>query len=66
MDLQSIKRKLSYNNYESASDFVRDMRLIWNNCYDYNGEDHEISAHAKEMEKSFEEGISEPEFSKFL
>ena len=49
MDLNSIKRNLSYNFYPSAREFVADMKLIWNNCYEYNGEDHEISLLAREM-----------------
>ena len=31
------------------------MALIWQNCYKYNGDEHEISKCAKELETSFKE-----------
>ena len=40
MDLGTVKRKLNYNGYESAQEFVNDMRLVWRNCFRYNGEVH--------------------------
>ena len=55
MDLGTIKKKLNYNVYKSPSDFAEEMRLIWKNCYKYNGYEHDISICAKEVEKVFEE-----------
>ena len=37
MDLGTVKKKLNHNVYEKAQDFVDDMRLVWSNCYRYNG-----------------------------
>ena len=53
MDLGTVKKKLNHNAYEKAQDFVDDMRLIWQNCYKYNGEVHDISKCAREVETSF-------------
>ena len=47
MDLSTIKKKLAHNVYRNGNSFVDDMNLIWNNCYKYNGEHHEISKTAK-------------------
>ena len=55
MDFGTIKKRLHNNFYPSHLAFAEDMRLVWKNCYRYNGEDHEISYAAKELEKVFEE-----------
>lgn len=47
MDLNSIKKKLSFNAYSSPREFIDDMSLVWENCIEYNGPDHEISLYAK-------------------
>lgn len=49
MDLGTVRRKVMHNNYCSVEEFVRDMKLIWENCYKYNGEGHDISRCAKEL-----------------
>lgn len=40
MDLGTIKKRLHYNFYPSHRDFAEDMRLVWGNCYKYNGQEH--------------------------
>lgn len=49
MDLGTLKKKLNHNAYTKADEFVSDMRLIFSNCYRYNGEAHDISKAAKEV-----------------
>ena len=66
MDLGNVKRKLNHNVYETAQDFANDMRLVWQNCYRYNGEHHEISKSAKEIETAFEEGVKNFGLAKYL
>jgi bromodomain-containing factor 1 len=66
MDLSSVRRKLSHNCYVSAADFVEDMNLIWENCYKYNGEAHEISKCAKELQVGFNEYLSSSGLEKYL
>ena len=55
MDLGTIKKKLNYNAYENAQEFVDDFKLVWKNCFRYNGEVHEISQCAREVMNTFEE-----------
>ena len=43
MDFGTIKKRLHNNYYPSHETFAEDMRLVWKNCYRYNGEEHEIS-----------------------
>lgn len=66
MDLGTVRRKLTHNCYPTAADFVRDMSLIWENCYRYNGEAHDISKCAKELETGFKEYIGSFGFEKYL
>lgn len=57
MDLGTVKRKLSHNAYPGAKEFIEEIRLVWKNCYRYNGNEHEISRFAREVENFFEESI---------
>jgi hypothetical protein len=47
MDLGTIKKKLNFNYYPSPTHFAEDVRLVWRNCFKYNGDDHDISICAK-------------------
>ena len=40
MQLSTIKSKLQpahFNHYQSVDEYIADMRLMFNNCYLYNG-----------------------------
>lgn len=54
MDMGTIKKKLNYNAYNSPQQFVEDMRQVFKNCYQYNGEQHEISTCAREVQSAFD------------
>jgi len=47
MDLGTVRKKLQFNCYRQANDFIEDMNLIWQNSYKYNGENHIVSKFAK-------------------
>ena len=49
MDLGTVKRKLQHNCYPSLAEFVRDMNLVWENSYKYNGREHMVSQCAREV-----------------
>jgi hypothetical protein len=66
MDFSTIRKKLNFNVYTSPKDFVADVRLIFKNCYAYNGNEHEISNCAKEIETLFEESLKTQGLNKFL
>lgn len=38
MDLSTIRTKLNSNQYMRATEFVRDVTLMFDNCILYNGE----------------------------
>lgn len=37
MDFGLIKKKLTFNVYNSVSEFINDMKLVFDNCVRYNG-----------------------------
>ncbi|KAF8624755.1 hypothetical protein AX15_005653 [Amanita polypyramis BW_CC] len=66
MDFSTIERKLASSNpakpdpnfqnprYYSADEFISDVRLIFQNCYTFNGPDHAISLMGKRVEEVFD------------
>ena len=55
MDLGTVRKKLVHNCYQTAQQFIDDMSLIWQNCYKYNGDSHQISKCAHELESNFKD-----------
>lgn len=58
MALEIIKKKLvagSEGHYEAVEDFVRDIRLIFKNCYEFNPKGTEIYSYARILEDNFEQ-----------
>ncbi|KAI8873704.1 Bromodomain-containing protein, partial [Ramicandelaber brevisporus] len=53
MDLGTLERNLTSKRYKTVESFSRDARLIFNNCYTFNGPDSPISLMAKELEIAF-------------
>ncbi|KAI4186391.1 MAG: hypothetical protein LQ346_005691, partial [Caloplaca aetnensis] len=53
MDLSTMKAKLESGQYENASEFDKDMKLIFFNCRTYNKPDHPICNLAGELEKYY-------------
>lgn len=39
MDLSTIEKKLNKGEYVAKEEFMSDVRLIFENCQEYNGED---------------------------
>ena len=66
MDFGTIKKRLVHNFYKDASQFVGDMKLVWDNCYKYNGVQHIVSKSANEVENYFSEQVKISGFYKFL
>ena len=54
MDLGTVKGKLENREYKSPEEFVRDVRLMFTNCYKYNPSDHEIVSMGRKLQNVFE------------
>jgi Bromodomain/Cytosine specific DNA methyltransferase replication foci domain len=55
MDYGTISKRLEAGVfYDSVADVVADVRLVRQNCVQYNGEGHMFSKYAQEVEKKFE------------
>ena len=54
MDLGSVRSKLNQGQYENAKEFEADIRLIFQNCYKFNGTAHAVSQMAKQLEGIFD------------
>ena len=54
MDLGTVRSKLNQGQYENAKEFEVDVRLIFQNCYKFNGQGHAVSAMAKQLEGIFD------------
>jgi histone acetyltransferase len=51
MDLSTMEAKLEADNYLTPEDFVRDAKLIFDNCRKYNNETTPYAKSANKLEK---------------
>lgn len=58
MDLSTVRTKLYGGEYQTKEDFAADIRLMFDNCYKYNGEGSEVAAMGKALQDVFEEGFA--------
>lgn len=54
MDYGTIKKKFQKAAYANALEVAKDVRQVAKNCRDYNGDTHDFSVWATEMEHKFE------------
>lgn len=55
MDLSTVQHKLDANEYEKATDFAADVRLIFSNCFKFNKPGDYVFQCGKALEKLFDE-----------
>ena len=54
MDLGTVKANLNAGNLQNAENICRDVRLIFENCVLYNGEQSHVSNMCKSVAQEFE------------
>lgn len=54
MDLGTVKNKMENREYKAPEEFVKDVRLMFTNCYKYNPSDHEIVTMGRKLQNVFE------------
>ncbi|KAI9483031.1 MAG: Bromodomain-containing protein [Benjaminiella poitrasii] len=57
MDLSLVDQKLNNSEYLSVDNFVADVRLVFSNCFKYNGPEAMISVLCQNVESAFEKGL---------
>ncbi|XP_062402830.1 chromatin remodeling regulator CECR2 isoform X2 [Sardina pilchardus] len=57
MDLSTIERKLNDGEYVVKDEFVKDVKVIFENCLEYNGEDSEYTFMAESLERCFSRAL---------
>jgi bromodomain-containing factor 1 len=53
MDFGAIRTKLNQNLYMKMEDFIRDINLVFDNCFLYNGEQSFVSNLCKAVKEEF-------------
>lgn len=48
-----VKKKLENREYATPDEFAADVRLIFSNCYLYNGPNTDVVAMCKKLEVNF-------------
>ncbi|KAF9397339.1 hypothetical protein BGX21_008954, partial [Mortierella sp. AD011] len=54
MDLSTVENKLNAVEYETFEDFGKDIKLIFDNCYLYNGTESPVSLAATSLNNAYE------------
>jgi bromodomain-containing factor 1 len=54
MDLGTVEQKLKEQQYATADEFYADVKLVFKNCYKYNGMDSPVAKLAQQLERVFD------------
>lgn len=64
MDLTTIDRKFQHKEYSDVNQLINDIRLLFNNCYKFNGPEAMVSVLCQNVESAFEKSLRQMPLSK--
>lgn len=53
MDFGTIKNNINSNKYSKLDEFIKDIHLVFDNCFLYNGENSYVSGLCKQVREEF-------------
>ncbi|KAG1493889.1 hypothetical protein G6F46_001014 [Rhizopus delemar] len=57
MDLATVDKKLNSGQYDSVDQWIYDVRLVFNNCFKFNGPEAMVSMLCQNVESAFEKSL---------
>lgn len=57
MDLSTVDKKLNAGAYDAVEEFINDIKLVFNNCYKFNGPEAMVSMLCQNVESAFEKSL---------
>ena len=66
MDFSTIKKKLTNCSYTNLKEFCKDITLVFENCYTYNGKKTPIGDMCTRVKKEYDKLFEELKLGKFL
>jgi bromodomain-containing factor 1 len=58
MDISTMQSKLDSNVYANYHEFLEDLNLMFNNCFEFNGREALVSKMAIELQKNFNKTLA--------
>ena len=58
MSIFNKQKKLDARDYETAQEFIEDVRQMFTNCYKYNPPEHEVVKMGRRLQEVFEQKMS--------
>ena len=66
MDFSTIKRKLANFSYTNFNEFCKDMNLVFDNCYLFNGKDSLVGNMCTNVKSEYNKFYNQLGMDKFL
>lgn len=66
MDFGTMREKLKRHEYRCIEDFIKDIQLVFNNCFRYNGQESRVGEMARNVRNDFRSKFIELNFKFYI